>query len=113
MSLNWDCSKCPAGSTPDNEAEAGERECLIWGSIAVDMGGITSENAAEWLFRFRFLEKIGRAITTRPMTAQAINRWIGLNVNVVTINRAKWLSKITKHLADEVKREVDQEKAAA
>lgn len=105
MSLNWDSSRCNAGDTPANEVENGWRECLIFGSICIDIGVITDENVDEVLFRYRFLEQIGRSITTSPMTREAIQRWVGLRTNVINMTRAKWVNKITKRLAEEVERE--------
>lgn len=106
MSLDWDCSKCPAGSMPANAEEHGARECLIWGSISIDIGRITEENASEVLFRYRFLERIDQSITTQPMTMEAIQRWIGLRTNVVTLDRKAWLEKVAKIVKTNLARDV-------
>jgi len=104
MSLNWDANKC-ANPLPANDSEAGGRECLIWGSIVLDMGDITEKNVDEWLFRFKFLEKINRSFTNQPMTVDVIRRWIGLRMNVITLSRKKWMKKIM----DGVERDVQSE----
>lgn len=109
MSLNWDCSKCPGGSTPANDTEHGWRECLIWGSMCINMSRITEENVEEVLFRYRFMEQIGQSITTQPMTLEAIRRWIGLSTNADTLTRAKWISKVAKIVENDVSRNVSSE----
>jgi hypothetical protein len=108
MSLNWDSSRCKAGDTPANEVEHGWRECLIWGSICIDIGQITDENVDEVLFRYRFMERIGESVTTQPMTKEAIQRWVGLRTNVANMTRAKWISKMTKRLGEDIEREIKQ-----
>lgn len=101
MSLNWDSTRC-SNPNPVNDNESGERECLIWGSIATDMGEITEKNVNEWFFRFKFLESVGKSITTQPMTRSVIERWIGLRMNVVTLPRKKWM----KRVMDQIERDV-------
>jgi len=101
MSLNWDSTKC-ANPNPANSIEAGERECLIWGSICLDLGEITPENANEWLFRFKFLEKINRSFINQPMTMDVIQRWIGLRMNVLSQTRKKWIKRVMEQVEREV-----------
>lgn len=101
MSLNWDSTKC-ANPVPANETEAGERECLIWGSIGLDLGEITQENVNEWFFRFKFLEKINRGFTTQPMTMDVIQRWVGLRMNVISQTRKKWIKRVMEQVEREV-----------
>lgn len=113
MSLNWDCSKCPAGPTPANDTEHGWRECLIWGSMCINMSRITEENVEEVLFRYRFLEQIGQSVTTQPMTLEAIRRWIGLGTNADTLTRAKWINKVAKMTESDVARRVASEVKAS
>lgn len=107
MSLNWDSNKC-ANPTPADENEAGGRECLIWGSIATDMGEITEKNVDEWLFRFKFLESVGKSITNQPMTRSVIERWVGLRMNVVTLTRKKWMKRVMEQIERDVSCEVNR-----
>jgi len=109
MSLNWDCNKC-ANPLPANEVEASERECLIWGSIALDMGEVTEANVNEWYFRFKFMEKIGRSITSQPMRMDVIKRWVGLRMNVVTLTRKKWMKRVIDHVERDVDSDINLEK---
>lgn len=104
MSLNWDSNKC-ANPIPANDVEHSERECLIWGSISLDMGEVTDANAEEWYFRFKFLERAGRAITSQPMRMDVIKRWVGLKMNVITLPRKKW----TKRIMDSIERDVEND----
>jgi hypothetical protein len=105
MSLNWDSNKC-VNPLPANETEASERECLIWGSIALDLGSVTEENVDEWYFRFKFCEQIGRAVTTHPMRRDVIKRWVGLSMNVVTLTRKKWMKKIMDNVERDVRDDI-------
>lgn len=107
MSLNWDANRC-ANPIPADANEAGGRECLIWGSIAVDVGEITDKNVDEWLFRFKFLESVGRSITNQPMTRSIIERWIGLRMNVITQPRKKWMKRVMENIERDVEYSVRQ-----
>lgn len=102
MSLNWNTTDCVT-PTPVDDLEAGQRECLIWGSIGIDLGEITQSNIQEWLFRFKFLETINRSLTTRPMTLEVIQRWIGLRTNVISLTRKKWMKRVMEQVEREVK----------
>lgn len=107
MSLNWDANRC-ANPTPADSNEAGGRECLIWGSIALDMGDISDKNVDEWFFRFKFLESVGRSITNQPMTRSVIERWVGLRMNVITLPRKKWMKRVMEQVERDVEYSVRQ-----
>lgn len=101
MSLNWDCNRC-ANPTPADDNESGGRECLIWGSLALDLGEITDKNVDEWMFRFKFLETVGRSITNVPMTRSVVERWVGMRTNVITLTRKKWMKRVTEQIERDV-----------
>lgn len=101
MALHWDSTKCnPPEPADDNDFNG--RECMIWGSIAVDMGEITEKNVGEWMFRLRFLERIGQGISTVSIPESVVRRWVGLKMNVFTETRKKWMKKRMERLEEQV-----------
>lgn len=112
MSLNWDSTKCnPAEPVDDNDFNS--RECMIWGSVAVDIGEITEKNIDEWVFRLRFLDRLGRGITNTPVPESVVRRWIGLKMNVVTEPRKKWMKKRLDRLERDVEYAIKNEAVQA
>ena len=112
MSLNWDSTNCnPAEPVDDNDFNG--RECMIWGSIAVDLGEVNEKNVDEWMFRLRFLERIGRGITSTPMPESIVRRWVGLKMNVITENRKKWMKKRMDRLERDVEYQLKSPSQAA
>jgi hypothetical protein len=102
MALHWDSTSCvPSEPVDDNDNNG--RECMIWGSIAVDIGEVNEKNVDEWVFRFRFLERIGRGVALKPIPVELVRRWIGLKMNVHTETRKKWMKKQIDNLEDQVK----------
>jgi hypothetical protein len=112
MALHWDSTKCnPAEPVDDNDFNG--RECMIWGSIAVDLGEVTEKNVDEWMFRLRFLERIGRGITNTPMPESIVRRWVGLKMNVSTETRKKWMKKRMDRLEQDVEYQLKNPSQAA
>ena len=86
-------------------------EALIWATIAVDLPGITRENAGEFFARLRFTEQTDGPMLIRAevdgerpkgydafITAREVIAHIGLTANVSPLSRAKWLSKFGRDL---------------
>jgi hypothetical protein len=105
-------------AVPDRFTHVGEGDdkrlhpvthALIWATMAVDLGEITSKNIDEWMFRLEALELIGSAIMTRwegekpfPHTParHELQQRIGLRTNVADITRAQFLNKIKAIVKD-------------
>lgn len=102
MSLILDCSNCVAGSTPQNDEERAWLQKLGFGSIVVKLDTITAENVDEWVFRFRFAERLWPDLAAEPISAAAIMRWIGLRTNVTSVPRSAWVAGLAEHAAIDV-----------
>lgn len=79
---------------------------LIWACMAVDLPGITEENAPEFFARLRFTEELSGAFLIRAevdgvrpsgkdafFTPEEVLAHVGLKANVSKMARAAWLKK--------------------
>ena len=96
MSLVLDCSKCVAGTARCNDEERAWLERLGFGSVIVKLDAITADNVTEWLFRFRFIERLWPDMGVEPMPVAAIERWIGLRTNVAPIPQPEWVLSVAE-----------------
>ena len=72
---------------------------IAFTSIAVDLGEITDANADEFYCRAALIHALyGNARTASDLTIDDIRTHIGMTTNVVSLSRAKWLSKVSKHV---------------
>lgn len=102
MSLIVDCSNCIAGTAPHNDEERAWLDRLGFGSVMVKLNAITADNVPEWLFRFRYVERLLPDPSESPMPVAAIERWIGLRTNVGHVPRSKWVSGVAVRAAEDV-----------
>jgi hypothetical protein len=108
---------------PNHGIVAGEKymspvtNTLIWATIAVDLPGITEENAGEFFARLQIWESIFGAFMIRAevdgvrpegaaafITRDEVIAHIGLTCNVSPVSRAKWLKRIDQEMSDIVTR---------
>jgi hypothetical protein len=128
VSLNWTVSNIADWETvcymeapcdiPSQFVAKGDRmlnpvtNVLIWATIAVDLPGITRENASEFFARLRFTEQQDGPFLIRAevdgkrpegeaafVTPEEVVAHIGLTANVSPLSRTKWLNKL-KHQID-------------
>lgn len=129
MSLNWNLEGIQDHQTvcfeTDKKDKDGEplfslspvTEAIIWATMSVDIGKITEENAAEFHARESFYEtlygkplyKDGEAV---GISYEDVKRHVGLVVNVATLTRAKWLTKVKKQVDQIVKTQLFSNKRA-
>jgi hypothetical protein len=102
MNLIVDCSRCGTGMTPLNGMESDWLQRLSIGSGRVRLNTITPENIDEWLFRFRFLERLWPHTGMSRMPIAGIARWIGLRTNVRPVRRPEWVSEFAEIAAMDV-----------
>lgn len=101
---------------------------LIWGTMFVDMGTITADNADEFFARTALQEKLSGAYLTetsddgkvhkpRPITYKDVVDHIGLRTNVSTLTRAKWMKRVVdyamKDMVEIAKRKFETDKEIA
>jgi hypothetical protein len=128
VSLNWTVGQIADWETvcymtapcdiPSQGITEGDRmlnpvtNALIWSTIAVDLPGITRENAAEFYARLRFTERLNGPMLIRAevdgkrpegeaafITVDEVIDHIGLTANVTRKSRAAWLNHM-KHSFD-------------
>ena len=122
MALRWNlenvanhdevCFITAQADEPMNGIKAGDRlmnpvtNVLIWATIAVDLPGITEENAAEFFARLRFTERMDGPFLIRAevdgkrptgeaafVTEEEVLAHVGLTANVTAKTRAQWLKR--------------------
>ena len=105
MSLNVDASRV---QNADTVCFVGEGDARKWNpltttiaffTMSADIGEITAENAEEFYCRCALLNDLyASASIERPVeiTIDDIRAHIGLRTNVLTLTRAKWMTKVTK-----------------
>lgn len=127
MSLNWTldkiadwdsvCYMAAPCDIPSQFIAEGDRmmnpvtNALIWSTIAVDLPGITRENAAEFFARLRFTERLDGPMLIRAevdgkrpegyaafITPEEVVAHIGLTANVTAKSRAQWLKRFSNDL---------------
>jgi len=134
MSLDWTVEKVPNYKTrcwvdvpkeqQNRAAGIGKRklnsdtEALVWGTMMVDLGGITVRNIEEWCFRVEYLKRVGiswmdqfendKVVGFWP-DRQAIEDHIGLSSNVSNMTRPKWLNKIRRRLERETEQAIERQ----
>lgn len=145
MALRWNLSAVKDGDTvcwitapedmPMHGVKAGEQvmnpvtNALIWATIAVDLGGITEKNAAEFYARLRFTERLDGPFLIRAevdgkrpegeaafITEEEVRAHVGLSANVTDKSRTQWLKRFTNdldRLASSYERKRDAAKSAA
>lgn len=106
MSLNVNVSKV---ANHDSVCFVGEGEGRKWRPLtttiafmcmAVDIGEITEQNAEEWYCRACLINDLYASASIEPpaeITIADIRAHIGMQTNVITMTRAKWISKIAKN----------------
>lgn len=114
MSLNWDLRNvankdevCFFTATEDNPMRGevkGERyvrpvtDAIIWWTLAVGMGRITKDNAAEFTVRVNTLQQLGGDPREHYITHASVVAHIGLVTNVTNETRAQFLKKVSRML---------------
>ena len=112
MPLNWKFTdKEVYDAIPDTTEEWNMTERIILATMSVDLGDIKEKNIDEWLFRIRFLVKVGVWYGDEP-TVEDLQKRIGLHTNICDMTRSKWIKKrvayIEREIQENVKREMVQ-----
>lgn len=87
---------------------------VVIGSMVVDMGELNEKTADEWLLRLRAYEVIAGPMLHKhnpdtdemedvPVTMDALRPFFGTRVNVATVTRAKYRTKLGNIVLDRAK----------
>lgn len=125
MSLDWDIGKVVNRETLCYIGEGDKCKLnpvtfsLIHATMAVDLGKISKENVAEWLWRLEFLEAIrkGDWLLTdegaRSFTRDEVAAHIGLRTNVCDTKRPAFIKRWLKIIERDVDSTVHRMQAKA
>jgi hypothetical protein len=119
VSLDWDVGKCAdykekqlGYNFGDNESLNPMTNSLAWGAFCgVHLGGISTKNIDEWIWRIEYLKLINRPWMTdgRFPTVKDLEDHVDFNTNCYPEKtRKQWLAFQTKCLSDNVSRNVDK-----
>ena len=92
MSLTYDLTKI-SQEIQESEKMSDTTYRMIWATLMVDIGIITTDNAEEFLARTMLMDSL---YGTKPFTLDEVRAHIGLKTNVPTLTRAKFLKKVSK-----------------
>lgn len=113
MSLDWNISKVSDWEAKKaGEFNASLLDCIIWGDLTVNMGGIpkTDKGLEEANFRYRMLDQVGiylihyekdGEVVHRNVTFEELEVWQGLTTNVEPMTRKKFESYLIKRIVRE------------
>ena len=103
MSLNWNIEAC--NLTDDEKKENWSViENIIWSTMVVDIGEITSANIEKFEFRLRIFKRITGSELYDVF--KFLPRLIGLKTNVITGTDKQFEKKVIQQLNEEIKREI-------
>jgi len=96
MPLTWNYP--PGVWAAMSEEDKKNRDVFVMSSIVVDLGDVTEENAAEWLYRLRFTSKLNEPLwwmDRKPWlpTLEQIKAHAGLKMNVTEKTRGQFEKK--------------------
>src|SRR6185369_4129324 len=107
MSLNYYYTKW---TPPQDDNERTAVDCLIWATMAVNMGEITEKNYKEFYARLHTIELLDGSYRVGVedngdkvrvyFTLEEVKRWIGLHTNVTTYPRTGFLKRVSKSIND-------------
>ena len=105
MSLNYDYTKCE-NQDQWNDADHYQAKNFCWGMIAIDIGEITAETEDEIYFRYRFMEKIGYNVFSKPLDLRKLGEMLrklrGYKTNIGYLPRFKFIRRHIKSLERDI-----------
>jgi hypothetical protein len=113
MPLNWSIANCKNWESLKSDEEWPVTNALIWGSMSVDLSGITEKNITEYYARISVWEGIVGAfvntkkskddpVTPRHITLEDLQKRIGMTTNVSNASRAEWLKRLNTYFKNKL-----------
>ena len=100
MALSYDYRSCDQTDWKDDDHKNASQ--FVWSMMAIDMNEISEKTHDEISFRFRFLEKIGMNIFTKPIDQRQLGKQLrrlrGYKTNVKFLPRFKFMRRHVKSL---------------
>ena len=111
MALTFNYQKCNDSNWTEDDRNIAGNFC--WSLMSIGTQNVTEKNKDEILFRFMFLQKIGRGVFVQEQTLERyldiINKMVGYETNVGNETRKKWMSRIIKYFALRLQNDIDSE----
>jgi|688.fasta_scaffold481943_1 hypothetical protein len=111
MALTFNYQKCNDSNWTEDDRNIARNFC--WSLMSIATQNVTEKNKDEILFRFMFLQKIGRGVFVQEQTLERyldiINKMVGYETNVGNETRKKWMSRIIKSFALDLQNTIDSE----
>ena len=111
MALTFNYQKCNDSNWTEDDRNIAGNFC--WSLMSIATQNVTEKNKDEILFRFMFLQKIGRGVFVQEQTLERyldiINKMVGYETNVGNETRKKWMSRIIKYFALRLQNDIDSE----
>ena len=100
MAISYDYTQCDDRDWKEDDHKNASQFC--WSMMAIDMNEISEKNHDEISFRFRFLEKIGMNIFTKPIDQRQLGKQLrslrGYKTNIKFLPRFKFMRRHVKSL---------------
>ena len=111
MALTFNYQKCNDSNWTEDDRNIARNFC--WSLMSIATQNVTEKNKDEILFRFMFLQKIGRGVFVQEQTLERyldiINKMVGYETNVGNETRKKWTSRIIKYFSLRLQNDIDSE----
>lgn len=102
MAISWDTSGCSV-PLPLDQAEAQQRDTLIFLAVRLEAGDLTAETMREWMVRVLMLRRLtgmGPPFGTDEELHSVLQRWCGLTTNAGEVPREQWVAGYIEGMAD-------------
>lgn len=112
MSLNFDFTRCAdRGACVDGDGHVtGALETIVWATMFVGMGEITTRNAGKFALRLRAYETAVAPISTGSrVNEDVVRRYVGLRTNVSSKTDVQFAAWIGRIVMDRAKKELENE----
>ena len=94
MAISWDTSACSV-PLPLGQAEAQQRDTLIFLAVRLEAGDLTADTLREWTVRVLLLQRLtgmGPPFGSDEELPNVLRRWCGLTTNAGVVPRAEWIA---------------------
>lgn len=94
MAISWDTSACGV-PLPMDQAEAQQRDTLIFLAVRLEVGDLTADTLHEWAVRVLLLQRLtgmGPPFGSDEELPNVLRRWCGLTTNAGVVPRAEWIN---------------------
>ena len=110
MAISWDTSACSV-PLPLDQAEAQQRDTLIFLAVRLEAGDLTADTLREWAIRQLLLQRLmgmGSPFGSDEELPNVLRRWCGLTTNAGVVPRAEWINSHINGMAEFAEERADR-----